>query len=83
MDMTQAATFLGATILISIGVLVLAILFIILNNLFSLFWKPVKILRFHDPYHHTSEPLLDKVEPALDPVIEIKPTLKKATNGNT
>ena len=79
--MTQAATFLGASILISLGVVVIALLVIILNNLFSAFWKPVKILRFHDPYHQPP-PLLDKIEPALETVVE-KPTLKRASNGNT
>lgn len=80
--MTQAATFLGASILISLGVVVIALLVIILNNLFSAFWKPVKILRFHDPYH-PREPLLDKVEPALETAVDIKPTLKVKSNGNT
>lgn len=76
MDMTQAATFLGASILLSIGILVLSILVIILNNLFSRFWKPVLIMRFHDPYHPT-EPILDKVEPMLEIAPDVKPSLKK------
>ena len=83
MDMSQAATFLGASILISIGIILLAILLIILNNLFSAFWKPVKIMRFHDPYHTTysTEPILERVQPTLEPFIDdntdTKPTLKK------
>ena len=76
MDMTQAATFLGASILLSIGILILSVMLIILNNLFSRYWKPVKILRFHDPYH-PRDPLLEKVEPELEISTEIKPTLKK------
>ena len=76
MDMTQAATFLGASILLSIGILILSIMLIILNNLFSRFWKPVMIMRFHDPYH-PRDPLLEKVEPELEISTEIKPTLKK------
>lgn len=74
--MTQAATFLGASILLSIGILVIAILLIILNNLFSRFWKPVLLMRFHDPYH-PRDPLLEKVEPELEISTEMKPTLKK------
>lgn len=81
MDMTQAATFLGASILISIGVIVIAILLLILNNLFSMFWKPVKMMRFYDPYQEVREqqqhePLMDKVEPVLD-VTSTKPTMRK------
>lgn len=79
--MTQAATFLGASILISIGVVVIAVLVIILNNLFSSFWKPVKIMRFYDPYQEAREqqqhePLMDKVEPVLN-VTSTKPTIRK------
>lgn len=81
MDMTQAATFLGASILISIGVIVIAILLLILNNLFSMFWKPVKMMRFYDPYLEAKEndPLMDKVEPMLEApvVIPTKPTMRK------
>ncbi|CAB5220956.1 hypothetical protein UFOVP240_60 [uncultured Caudovirales phage] len=83
MDMSQAATFLGASILISIGVIIIAILLLILNNLFSMFWKPVKMMRFYDPYQHQkeyeqNEPLMDKVEPTLEaPVTPPKPTMKK------
>jgi hypothetical protein len=76
MDMTQAATFLSASILMSIGILVIAVLIIILNNMFSRFWKPVMVMRFHDPYTPRS-PLLDKVEPKLTIAPEIKPISKK------
>lgn len=84
MDMSQAATFLGASILISIGIIVIAVLLLILNNLFSMFWKPVRIMRFHDPYHTTysNEPIMEKIQPTLEPFIDenkedVKPTLKK------
>jgi|APGre2960657404_1045060.scaffolds.fasta_scaffold03912_20 hypothetical protein len=78
MDMAQAATFLGASILLSVGILVLAILVIILNNLFSRFWKPVLVMRFHDPYYpRATDPLLEKVEPELEISTEIKPTVNK------
>ena len=85
--MSQAATFLGASILISIGVIVIAVLLLILNNLFSKFWKPVELMRFYDPYQRAREherleqhePLMDKVEPILEAslVQTIKPTMKK------
>lgn len=83
MDMSQAATFLGASILISIGVIVISVLLLILNNLFSKFWKPVVLMRFYDPYQQAreyeqreqNEPLMDKVEPILE--APLKPTMKK------
>lgn len=79
MDMSQAATFLGASILISIGVIIIAILLLILNNLFSMFWKPVRVLRFHDPYarpYEQSEPLMEKVQPSLESIVE-KPSYSR------
>lgn len=78
MDMSQAATFLGASILISIGIVILAILLLILNNLFNMFWKPVKMMKFYDPYQQIKqhEPLMDKVEPVLS-VTPPKPTMKR------
>ncbi len=42
MDINQAATFLTASILTGLGFIVVAGTIIILNNLFSKFWKPVK-----------------------------------------
>jgi len=42
MDINQAATFLTASILTGLGFIVVAGTIIILNNLFSKYWKPVK-----------------------------------------
>jgi len=41
MDVDSAATFLASTILIVAGILTLASGILLLNNLFSRFWKPI------------------------------------------
>lgn len=68
MDMNQAATFLGSSILLMISIVVLVIGIVIINNILSRYWKPVKIFTpdswrgFHPPiYQHE----IDKVDPPL------------------
>ena len=41
MDMDQAATFLAASILTVLGFIVICIGIVIINNIFSKYWKPV------------------------------------------
>ena len=43
MNMDQAATFLAGSILTSIGVLVVIGAVLVVNNLLSKYWKPVRI----------------------------------------
>jgi hypothetical protein len=43
MDMNQAATFLGASILIMAGTIVIIAGVIAINNILHRYWKPVKI----------------------------------------
>ena len=64
MDMTQAATFLGSSILLMIGMVVIITGIVVINNILSKYWKPVRIFTpdswsgFHPPY-----PEQAKVEP--------------------
>lgn len=41
MDMDTAATFLAGSILFGLALIALSIAFIVINNLFSKYWKPV------------------------------------------
>lgn len=43
MDMEQAATFLAASILLTIGTVVIIAGIILVNNLIHKYWKPVKV----------------------------------------
>lgn len=71
MSMESAAIFMSASILITIGVIVIVIGVIIINNLFEKYWKPVKMFRYeYKPvYFRQDEPVseLDKtVEPKME-----------------
>lgn len=48
MDITSAGIFFVGTILYGMGVIILAIVLIIINNIFSKFWKPIEFLKFID-----------------------------------
>ena len=68
MDMTQAATFLGSSILLMMGIIVVVIGIVIINNILNKYWKPVNIFTpdswkgFHPPIYQTEQ---TKVEPPL------------------
>lgn len=42
MDIQPAVNFLVGSILLSLGIIVVGIAILILNNLFSKYWKPIK-----------------------------------------
>lgn len=42
MDIDQAVNFLAGSILIGIGFIIICTVVIIINNLFSMFWKPIE-----------------------------------------
>lgn len=47
MEISQAANFLAASILISLGVVVIGIACVVLNNIAHKYWKPIKVWQFH------------------------------------
>jgi hypothetical protein len=59
MEMSQAATFLGGSILTVIGFIVIVAGIVVVNNILHKFWKPIKILRFEEyPPRFIEEPML-------------------------
>jgi hypothetical protein len=68
MDMNQAATFLGSSILLMMGIVVLVIGVVVINNILNRYWKPVRIFTpdswkgFHPPIYHNEQV---RVEPPL------------------
>ena len=65
--MDQAAVFLAGSILTALGFIVVFIAIIVINNLLSKYWKPVKLWRFEEyPSRFASQEELDKVAPVLD-----------------
>jgi hypothetical protein len=68
MTLEQAALFLVGSILTGLGFLVLGVFVLVLNNIFSKFWKPIGT-QWLTPYRFSEEhPIVDKTnEPVLDP----------------
>ena len=67
MTVEQAATFFVASILTGFGVIIIAIIILTLNNLFSMFWKPIK-WNVYMPFVPTEEP---RIEPTANTEIKI------------
>jgi hypothetical protein len=67
MDMDQAAVFLAGSILTTLGFIVIFIGIVIINNLLSKYWKPIKWMRIMDhPMYVTREDLAEhKEEPKI------------------
>ena len=68
MTVEQAATFFVASILTGFGVIIIAIIILTLNNLFSMFWKPIK-WNLYVPFIPTEEP---RFEPTSNTTTEVK-----------
>jgi len=68
MDIDQASTFLCGSILIALGIAVLGILIVFLNNIFARFWKPVQWVNTipgMTPRRFATEEELAKTDPKL------------------
>jgi len=69
MDMDQAAVFLGGSILTMLGFVVVVAGIVAINNIFSKFWKPVRIFTpdswtgINPPNQFVNQEQLDKKEP--------------------
>lgn len=64
MDIATAATFFVGSILFSFGVIVIAFAVLLLNNVYSKYWKPIEWRILPDVTYHfiepTHEPTKDK-----------------------
>ena len=61
MTIESAATFFVASILTGFGVIIIAMIILALNNLFSRFWKPIK-WNVYVPFIPTEEPRIEQPE---------------------
>lgn len=77
MSMESAAVFMSASILITIGVIVIVLGIIIINNLFEKYWKPVKMFRYEykQVFFRQDEPAVE-LDKTVEPKME-EPTPKK------
>jgi hypothetical protein len=73
MTVESAATFFVASILVGFGVIVIAVILLTLNNLFSMFWKPVK-WNVYVPFIPTNEPAIEPepIANTTNTTIEVK-----------
>jgi hypothetical protein len=77
MSMESAAIFMSASILITIGTVVIVMGIIIVNNLFDRYWKPVKMFRYeYRPVYYRQDEPASEVDKTVEPKMEETP-LKK------
>ncbi len=75
MEISMAANFLAGTILVSMGIIVMIGCIVIINNIVSKFWKPVKVAVFHSL-------MTDKVDGDIIQVSN-KPTVKETVTSHS
>jgi hypothetical protein len=69
MDVDNAAYFLASTILFAVGMIVLCLALILLNNIFAKFWKPVKLTMLEPIFNHEGRFVQ---ESKIDPTVDVK-----------
>jgi hypothetical protein len=71
MSMESAAIFMSASILITIGVIVIMIGAIIINNLFEKYWKPVKMFKYeYRPVYFRQDEQVAELDKTVEPKME-------------
>jgi hypothetical protein len=65
MDITHAAIFLAGSILMSLGLVVIVVAAVVINNILSIYWKPVKIINpiNYPPTRFATEEELEQIDP--------------------
>jgi hypothetical protein len=70
MDMDQAAVFLAGSILTALGFVVVVAAIVVVNNIISKYWKPVRIFtsdswNLNPPVRYATEEELAKIAPTI------------------
>ena len=71
MTVDSAATFFVASILTGFGVITITGVLLLVNNLFSRFWKPIK-WNVYMPFIPIEEPKLEPMANTINTPIEVK-----------
>jgi len=67
MDVENAAGILAGSILTMIALIVVVIGIVVINNILSRYWKPVKWVKYDNlPPRFASQEELDRITPTLD-----------------
>jgi len=72
MDMDNAASILAGSILTGLAFIVFVIVIVVINNIFSKFWKPIKWVKYEDrfpPARFVTEEELAKSVEKKEPTI--------------
>lgn len=80
MTVESAATFLASTILVGAGAVLVCIVLVVINNIFSKFWKPVKLWipsYLHEHPRFATPEEMEKIAPHLDGPININANTKE------
>jgi len=76
--MESAAIFMSASILITIGTVVIVMGIIIINNLFDRYWKPIKMFKYeYKPVYYRQDEPVAEVDKTVEPTMEETITKKK------
>jgi hypothetical protein len=78
MDIHGASTFFVGTILIGLGVIIIAMVILLLNNLFSKYWKPLKFSIYEFPQYSYMDPPM-----GVEPYANIANVVNTETTANT
>jgi hypothetical protein len=65
MNFEPAVNFLVGTILVSVGIFLVAMFVLLLNNIFSKYWKPVRVFIPTDYPYQIQTTVQDKIEPKV------------------
>ena len=78
MSMESAAIFMSASILVTIGTVVIVMGIIIINNLFDRYWKPIKMFKYeYKPVYYRQDEPVAEVDKTVEPTMEETITKKK------
>jgi hypothetical protein len=75
MDVNQAAVFLAGSLLVGIAGIIIGATVLILNNLFHKFWKPIKMIMYHQPKYDDDQVRIAPImvdDPNMDKPLEKK-----------
>jgi len=78
MTVESATTFLAATILSGLGFVIICVVLVVVNNIFSKYWKPVNLALWlpksfsAEPPRFATQEELERIAPTLDEKVKVK-----------
>jgi len=65
MDVDNAAGILAGSILTMLALIIVVIGIVVINNIFSRYWKPIKWVKYDIPPRFASQEELDRITPTI------------------